>query len=126
MKYLEEKKQLPRPDFRITIDTKPAWGEYDTGSEGLEQKIIPKMKLYIKWMVLLKDTSPILWVTDTENRCKLLQGAWDRCQNDEIYDELKQSEDFYFPKMVFVTLDEVSRLVGGTKLHSKAKENDQV
>lgn len=123
-KYMEEKKELPRPDFRMLIDTVPIWGEYDTGSSGLNQKVIPKMKLYTKWMLLLQDQTPILWVTDQENRRDNLKEAWESVKADPVYDELKDTEGFFFPKMNFITLDQVPRLGGRTINKMMPLKND--
>lgn len=113
-KYMKAKSQLPRPDLYMKIDGNGLYGEYDTGSEGItgrSAKVVPKMKLYIKWMVVLNDHTPIAWITDTESRRKSLQDAWQEIKQEPVYEELKESPEFFFPKMLFLTLDEVPQLI---------------
>lgn len=76
-KNLEVKRRdLIRPDARLLLeDGKKYWIEFDNNTEGPRQ-LERKFHNYVQTLQPIGETSPVIWVTPTKDRCNYLEGIW--------------------------------------------------
>jgi hypothetical protein len=107
----EEKNKLIKPDARCRIDQTYLWLEYDNSTES-QLDVKPKLHGYIYAMNLFGNRDPIVWVVPDQERKDELKQWWEEVQNFDQYQKwLAEGGDFFLPKMLFATLDEVYKLV---------------
>ena len=106
-KGLSWKQQIPRLILDERKDDKRFWIEFDNDTEGPRQ-IERKFHDYVRTLMPVVETSPVLWVTTNEQRRNYLERNWEAF-----------SRQFYrnkpIPKMeFFVEGEETSYLMNST------------
>ncbi|GAB6936006.1 hypothetical protein JCM14720_19270 [Calditerricola yamamurae] len=92
-----DRRDLIRPDARLILDNKHRyWIEYDNNTEGPRQ-LERKFHAYVKTLMPIKDTSPVVWVAFTENRRDYLKANWEAFVNLFYKDEFVPQMYFFIP-----------------------------
>lgn len=72
-----DRRDLIRPDARLILDeTRRFWIEYDNNTEGPRQ-LERKFHAYVKTLMPIGETSPVVWVASTKSRRDYLSANWE-------------------------------------------------
>lgn len=109
-KRKKAEEEIIEPDGRLKINGKYLWIEYDNGYED-DKKLKRKYRRYVFTLFPIKNRDPIVWVAPTQERAAQMAAWWEETQNGPAFKQFAEIEGFYFPKMIFTTLDEVGAII---------------